>query len=80
VERERRYPSDLTDAQWELIEVMLPLPKWIGRPELHSRRAIVDGIPVRGPYRMLLAAVACRLPALANGLRAFRAVGSPWSY
>jgi transposase len=44
VERQRRYPSDLTDAQWGLIEVMLPLPKWIGRPELHSRRAIVDAI------------------------------------
>lgn len=44
MERERRYPSDLTDAQWAIIEVMLPLPKWIGRPELHPRRAIVDAI------------------------------------
>jgi hypothetical protein len=33
VEREPRYPSDLTDAQWELVEVMLPLPKWMGQPE-----------------------------------------------
>jgi transposase len=44
VERKRAYPSDLTDAQWELIEVMLPLPKWLGRPEVHSRRSIVDAI------------------------------------
>ena len=44
VERERRYPSDLTDAQWDVIEVMLPLPKWMGRPERHPRRAIVDAI------------------------------------
>jgi transposase len=44
VVRERRYPSDLTDAQWEIIEAMLPLPKWMGRPFKHDRRAIVDAI------------------------------------
>jgi transposase len=44
VERERRYPSDLTDEQWAVIEPMLPLPKWMGRPERHPRRAIVDAI------------------------------------
>jgi transposase len=44
VERERRYPSDLTDAQWALIEVMLPLPKWLGRQGFHSRRSMVDAI------------------------------------
>ena len=42
--RERRYPSDLTDAQWEIIEPMLPLPKWMGRPFKHDRRDIVDAI------------------------------------
>jgi transposase len=44
VERERRYPSDLTDEQWAFVEAMLPLPKWLGRPESHPRRAIVDAI------------------------------------
>jgi transposase len=44
VARERRYPSDLTDAQWEIIEPMLPLPKWLGRPFKHDRRDIVDAI------------------------------------
>jgi transposase len=44
VERTPRYPSDLTDEQWEIIEPMLPLPKWLGRQEKHSRRAIVDAI------------------------------------
>jgi hypothetical protein len=33
--RKRRYPSDLTDEQWEIIEAMLPLPKWMGRPFKH---------------------------------------------
>jgi transposase len=44
MDRVRRYPSDLTDKQWELIEPMLPLPKWMGRPEGHPRRVIVDAI------------------------------------
>jgi transposase len=44
VVRERRYPSDLTDAQWEIVEPMLPLPKWLGRPFKHDRRDILDAI------------------------------------
>jgi transposase len=44
VERERRNPSDLTDAQWEIVESMLPLIKSPGRIPKHPRRAIVDAI------------------------------------
>jgi transposase len=44
VERERRYPSDLTDGQWEFVERLLPLIKSPGRIPKHSRRAIVDAI------------------------------------
>ena len=44
MERERRYPSDLTDAQWEIIEPLLPLIKSPGRLPKHPRRAIVDAI------------------------------------
>ncbi|GAB3066401.1 hypothetical protein GCM10027186_18000 [Micromonospora schwarzwaldensis] len=44
MDRARRYPSDLTDAEWEIVEPMLPSPQWMGRPEKHPRRAIVDGI------------------------------------
>jgi transposase len=44
VERERRYPSDLTDEQWEIVEPMLPLIKSPGRIPKHPRRAIVDAI------------------------------------
>ncbi|WP_310738066.1 IS5 family transposase [Microbispora sp. H10949] len=42
--RDRRYPSDLTDAQWALIEPLLPSPNPGGRPEKHPRRDIVDAI------------------------------------
>lgn len=48
VARARRYPSDTTDAQWALIDPLLPDPAWLrgqgGRPETHCRRAIVDAI------------------------------------
>jgi transposase len=44
VSRQRRYPSDLTDAQWALIELLLPAPNTGGRPEKHPRRDIVDAI------------------------------------
>ncbi|MER7503621.1 IS5 family transposase [Nonomuraea pusilla] len=39
-----RYPSDLTDEQWELIEPLLPEPNTGGRPEKHPRREIVNAI------------------------------------
>jgi transposase len=42
--RDGRYPSDLTDAQWALVEPLLPPVKTGGRPEKHPRRAIVDAI------------------------------------
>jgi transposase len=44
----RGYPSDLTDAEWSLIEPLLPAPGWGGpaggRPEAHPRREIVNAI------------------------------------
>jgi transposase len=44
----RRYPSDATDAEWALIEPLLPKPACQtpagGRPEKHPRRRIVDAI------------------------------------
>ena len=44
VSQRRGYPSDLSDAQWALIEPLLPEPSAGGRPEKHSRREIVNGI------------------------------------
>nr|WP_239089273.1 IS5 family transposase [Micromonospora gifhornensis] len=40
----RGYPSDLTDAQWALIESLLPEPNTDGRREKHPRREIVNAI------------------------------------
>jgi transposase len=48
VRRARRYPSDTTDAQWSVIDPLLPAPAWLagkgGRREVHCRRTIVDAI------------------------------------
>ncbi len=40
----RRYPTDLSDAEWELIEPLVPAVKPGGRPALHQRREIVDAL------------------------------------
>ena len=40
----RGYPSDLTDAQWDLVKDLLPEPSGDGRPEKHPRREIVNAI------------------------------------
>lgn len=46
--RPRRYPSDTTDAQWAVLDRLLPDPAWLagagGRPETWCRRTIVDAI------------------------------------
>ena len=35
---------DLTDAQWAVLESLLPAPKRSGRPSLFSKRQLIDGI------------------------------------
>lgn len=46
--RSRCYPSDTTNAEWALLEGLLPSPACEtskgGRPEKHPRREIVDAI------------------------------------
>jgi transposase len=43
-----RYPSDMSDAEWRVIEPTLPAPGWKagkgGRPAGHCRRNVVDAI------------------------------------
>jgi transposase len=46
--RARRYPSDMTDAEWAVIEPLLPAPGWMlgqgGSPGIYCRRDIVNAI------------------------------------
>ncbi len=40
----RRYPTDLSDAEWTLLEPHLPVPKPRGHPRLHSPREILNAV------------------------------------
>ena len=40
----RAYPTDLTDAQWAILEPHVPPPKSGGRPPKHTRRELVDAM------------------------------------
>ena len=40
----KRYPSDLTDREWAVLEPLLPRPKEGGRPQEHSYQEIVNAI------------------------------------
>jgi transposase len=52
-----RFASDLTDAEWAVLEPLLPALSTVGRPPAWPMRAIVDAIfyVLRGgiPWRML---------------------------
>ena len=56
----RRYPTDLTDRQWALVEPLLSDPPAAGpggRPRVHERREVVNAIlyllRAGGSWRML---------------------------
>jgi len=40
----KRYPTDLSDAEWACIEPHVPTPRAAGRPRRHSLREILDAI------------------------------------
>jgi len=40
----RSYPSDLSDAEWAILEPLIPAPKPGGRPAKVPRREIVNAI------------------------------------
>ena len=40
----RAYQTDLSDAEWALIEPHLPAPRAAGRPRVHTLREILDAV------------------------------------
>ena len=42
--RRSRYPTDLSDAEWECLQAHVPAPKERGRPRIHSSRVILDAV------------------------------------
>ncbi|RZB13420.1 transposase [Streptomyces sp. F001] len=66
-DRVRRYPSDMTDAEWAEIRPLLPVPAWLqgrgGRPEGYCHRQMLDQChEVKGPLTM------SRVGAIQKGL------------
>ena len=55
--KRKLYPSDLTDAEWEELEPLLPPPKPGGHPRTVDLREVINGIlyVLRGgiPWRMV---------------------------
>ena len=41
---EKRYPTDLSDAEWSYLEPHLPAPNRRGRPRIHSYRQILNAV------------------------------------
>jgi transposase len=52
-----RYASEMTDAEWALIEPLLPAAKRLGRPRCVPLRAVVEALlyllPTASPWRLL---------------------------
>lgn len=42
--KHKRYPSDLTDAQWALLQPLIPPPRPGGRPRKTDMRAVADAL------------------------------------
>lgn len=47
-ERGRRYPSDVTDAEWAVVGAAMPVPGWRegrgGQPESYCHRQMMDTV------------------------------------
>src|SRR4029434_5910916 len=40
----KRYPTDLSDAEWNYIQPHLPAPEGFGRPRTHDLREILNAV------------------------------------
>ena len=45
-DRVRQYPSDMTDAEWQVVRDVMPVPAWLegrgGQPEGYCHRQMLD--------------------------------------
>src|SRR5215211_7423540 len=75
----RRYPSDLTDAEWERIKPFLPKPARCGRKPKVDLREILNAIRylVSGARELQLAHAADPLRAVADSVLVVPALCAP---
>ncbi|MFE5109449.1 transposase [Streptomyces sp. NPDC056663] len=66
-DRVRRYPSDLTDAEWAAIRPLLPVPAWLqargGQPQGYCHRQMLDAIRYLVPGGITWRAMPADFPA-----------------
>ena len=76
-------PSDLTDAEWAVLEPFFPPPSHVGRPRKWPMRRIVEAILylLRGglPWRMLPALAIARLAIRIRRDEGGCTLRPPWS-
>lgn len=69
--RNARYASDLTDAEWTVIEPMMPAPSRLGRPRKTDLREVVNALlyiaSSGGAWRLF----ADGLPTIFHGAKVF---------
>ena len=49
------YPSDLSDAEWAVLQPLIPGPQRLGRPPRYEKRAIPQCHFLRGAKWLLMA-------------------------
>jgi transposase len=64
------YDSDLTDAEWQIIEPLLPTPKQLGKDREVDLREVLNAIFYRADNALKWRALPKHFPAIA--LRAFK--------
>src|SRR5205809_7718620 len=72
----QRYASDVTDAEWVLIEPHMPAAKPLGRPREIELRTVLDAILSRG--RLSVADAAEGLSSVHDGARLFLRLARQW--
>ncbi|NET81814.1 MAG: transposase [Moorea sp. SIO1F2] len=66
----KAYKSDVTDAEWKIIEP-LPAPKSGGRPRTVNMREVINGIFYVQQNWMFMGDDAQRLPTIVNSIQIF---------
>ena len=67
------YPSDLTDAEWKILQPLIPGPAKLGRPPRYEKRAILNAI-----FYVVRAGCAWRMLAATNSAFALGGMHQPF--
>jgi transposase len=66
-----RYPIDLTDEEWQLVEPLIPTAKRGGRSSTVKVRDVIDGLMYRLQYALLVAIYSGSFPTQKYALSLF---------